>query len=488
MTDTMMLRVEPLTIRWVAVFLAGSASALIGGYWDDAWHTERGRDSFFIAPHVAIYAGVGLAGLALSAWLLVSARQHGVRATLRHPPALLALVSVGATLASAPIDNAWHEAFGRDSVIWSPPHALGIVGTGALAVAVLVELALTPRSWAARMQPVAGGLVLAAFAFLVVEYDTDVPQFDVVWYLPVLAGGAALALAIVRRLSTSRWAATRAALVHLVFVGAVAAFLTAAGFAAPALPLVAIAAAALELTSRRTGSALVQGGVFAVVLYAAYVPTLSALGDGVELDAADVAIGLPIAWLAAALGLAVLSDGPAVVRRRAVVAAVVLAAGMLVPAASAHDPGQGEPAGTVSLEARAADGRITLTAAVPAPCGRWQAARLVARRAGVQRVAPMRRDGCRFTGSTPVAQRGRWFVYAELTRTGRAVEAWLPVVVGDRPAEVRDDSRYAYVPRQGATSAVKVVAGIGLYGAMAGLLGALVALVRRSAPAREVTT
>lgn len=38
-------------------FLAGTA-ALFGTYWDDAWHTDRGRDDFFIAPHLTLYGGV----------------------------------------------------------------------------------------------------------------------------------------------------------------------------------------------------------------------------------------------------------------------------------------------------------------------------------------------------------------------------------------------------------------------------------------------
>jgi hypothetical protein len=120
--------------------LLGATLALAGGYWDDAWHTERGRDQFLIAPHLAIYGGVFLAGGALGLWLAVVIRSYGLHAVRRQRPLLLALIGVAATLASAPMDNAWHVAFGRDTVIWSPPHALGIVGTATLGVAVLLEL------------------------------------------------------------------------------------------------------------------------------------------------------------------------------------------------------------------------------------------------------------------------------------------------------------------------------------------------------------
>ena len=40
--------------------------SLFGTYWDDAWHTDRGRDSFFAAPHLALYAGVFVALVGVS--------------------------------------------------------------------------------------------------------------------------------------------------------------------------------------------------------------------------------------------------------------------------------------------------------------------------------------------------------------------------------------------------------------------------------------
>src|SRR2546421_12068308 len=44
-------------------------SAYIGGYWDISWHRSIGRDSFWSAPHLAIYACGVLAGLS-SAYLI----------------------------------------------------------------------------------------------------------------------------------------------------------------------------------------------------------------------------------------------------------------------------------------------------------------------------------------------------------------------------------------------------------------------------------
>lgn len=41
------------------------------------------------------------------------------------------------TLATLPVDGAWHAAFGRDAVLWSPPHMLAVFGGLALLVGFL---------------------------------------------------------------------------------------------------------------------------------------------------------------------------------------------------------------------------------------------------------------------------------------------------------------------------------------------------------------
>jgi hypothetical protein len=196
----------PLAV--VLVALAGGTAALAGGYWDDAWHTERGRDEFLIAPHVAIYLGVALAGGALTVWAVRAAGREGLSAVWRHRPLALALVSVAVTLASGPIDNAWHIAFGRDAVLWSPPHMLGIAGTLGLAAALVAELGRRPERWAQPLAFAAGALLVASAAFPTAEYETDVPQFGEVFYLPALAFGTSVALTLVRTAFEARWAAT----------------------------------------------------------------------------------------------------------------------------------------------------------------------------------------------------------------------------------------------------------------------------------------
>ena len=462
----------------VAAAFGGGAAALLGGYWDDAWHTERGRDSFFIPPHVFIYAGVAFIGLALTSWVAATARRIGVRGAFARPGVRLAAISVVVTVVSGPIDDVWHRAFGRDAVIWSPPHLLGIAGTMVLGAVLLPEAARRGRAWSAS----AGALVLAAANFVVVEYDTDVPQFGSVWYLPVLALASSIAFALVRVTTPRPWRAGEAAAAQLVFVLLTGAFLLSRGFDPPALPLLLGPALALDLAARRGWPAPRQTAAFVAALFAAYVPVRNWLGAGVELDAGDVLVGLPLAYFAALPFLLLASDRSAARGARAAAAAAVVAAlPLLAPAAAvAHDPGQGEDAGSARLVVAAKDYRLTVSGALNRKtCPDLRSGALVARRAGVERRAPLRLADCAFRGAVSVDARGRWFVYAELHEDGRTVETWLPVDAGAGERRIAEAERFAYFPAERATASGELVGGAALYGAIFALLGSALLSLRR---------
>lgn len=466
----------------IAAF-AGALAALAGGYWDDAWHTERGRDAFLIAPHVAIYAGIALAGAALSFWLLLATRRAGLRAALGHGPLALALLSVGVTLTSGPIDGAWHEAFGRDAVIWSPPHMLGIIGTMGLGAALLIELAPRREWWGRPAAVGAGALVLTSAAFATVEYDTDVPQFDVAFYLPVLAFGSALAFVLVRAALDGRWSATAVAGAHLTFVGCASLLLVAfTEFAAPGLPLLVPAAAVLDLGRRRRVSAPLLAAGYVIVLHVAYLAVRNGAGGGVEFGAADVVASLAMSY--AAVLLAFVIGGRLGLRspRTAALAAVVPVLLLAAPAAIAHDPGQGTEAGSVSLVVTAQQRRVTVEARTPAQlCADAMPVAVVARRAGTAiRARLTARNGCTARGALEVPTDGRWFVYAEFRRRGETIESWLPVIAGRSRSRIADPSRYAYVAGEQSSRALEVVGGAVLYAAILAYLLATSLIVRRS--------
>ena len=459
----------------IAVALIGAVLALAGGYWDDGWHTERGRDDFFIAPHLAIYGGVTAIGGAVSWWLLTIIRRDGASVLLRRPVPLLGALSVLITLASGPIDNAWHEAFGRDAVIWSPPHMLGIVGTLCLGAALLAEV-----GGRRRIAVATSGLVLAAAAFSVVEYETDVPQFSSLWYLPVLCFAAAVAFSIIRLARPeAALPCTEAAFAQLVFILLVTGGLLAGGFPAPAVPLLLVPAFALDRSRGR--SSLLRAIVLCVVVYAVHIPVRNWLGNGVSIDATDVALGLPLAIAAAWLVFRLAEHGVTPAPRRGALAVAMLGALLVLPASAAfaHDPGQGADAGAVSLEVSVEQERVQLNGRVTARCDEYSAHRIVARRAGRAIRAPMRGDACGFSGELEVDEQGRWFVYAQLRKGDDLVESWLPIDAGGR-ARIQESARYAYVPPAAGSSWFKYVGGGVLYALMLALLGATLMLLKRA--------
>lgn len=115
-----------------AVGIAALFMGLFGVYWDVGHHATLGRESFWIPPHIPIYAGTALFFYAsLCGLLLTRRRARSFRAALAtragqgFAVAMLgSLVQVGA----APLDDLWHRLYGIDVTVWSPPHLMGMAG------------------------------------------------------------------------------------------------------------------------------------------------------------------------------------------------------------------------------------------------------------------------------------------------------------------------------------------------------------------------
>jgi hypothetical protein len=60
----------------LALVVAGSAG-LFATYWDDAWHTDLGRDQATIPPHLLLYASMATIGAVVAAWGLSALRRGG---------------------------------------------------------------------------------------------------------------------------------------------------------------------------------------------------------------------------------------------------------------------------------------------------------------------------------------------------------------------------------------------------------------------------
>ncbi|MGI8460789.1 MAG: hypothetical protein ACR2OC_04005 [Solirubrobacterales bacterium] len=465
----------------VAVALVGFLIALFGTYWDDAWHTEKGRDSFLVAPHIALYLGISLAGGALALWAALVVWARGLGALRSHPPLLLALVGMAVALGAAPLDNAWHLAFGRDAVVWSPPHMLGVAGNLAIAAALLLELSDRPGRWQSGAALIAGAAVLAVGAVPVLEYETDVPQFDLAFYLPVLIAGTSFALGLVRRALRRDWAATEVALVYTAILASISLALELGGMPGPLVPLIVAPALAVDFAARRGSGLLLSAFVVTAATYLAYVPYLNWLRGDIFLDAQAILVGLPLALLGAlcGLGLAWLSRSGPKPRSPLAATAVLGLSLLLVGSASAHDPGQGEEVTSADLTATSDGTRASLRVEPAEHCDDLKPIRIVARRAGETLAGPLEQTaGCEFAGQLTLGDRGRWFVYAEFDHQGNRTETWLPIDSGRD--EVREEAdRSLYVPPQVESSGVKVAAGIAMYGVLLAIGIAIPLLFRR---------
>ena len=125
-------------MAWVSrVVMLGSTLIVVGILWDISWHRTVGRDTFWTPAHIAIQLG-GLIGGFTAGWLVIRTTFFGTAAekaaTVKlwgfHAPlgAWLTIWGCLAMLTSAPFDNWWHDAYGLDVKIISPPHAVLALG------------------------------------------------------------------------------------------------------------------------------------------------------------------------------------------------------------------------------------------------------------------------------------------------------------------------------------------------------------------------
>jgi hypothetical protein len=125
---------RPLAGLPLAVWLAVAATwvALLGAVWDVSWHRTLGRDTFWSAPHLLLYAGVS-GGLVAALVGVGTAERGGPGLRLgRYTLSTwytLALIGNAAVVLTAPVDDLWHRLYGRDVDIWSAPHLLALVAS-----------------------------------------------------------------------------------------------------------------------------------------------------------------------------------------------------------------------------------------------------------------------------------------------------------------------------------------------------------------------
>jgi hypothetical protein len=220
---------ERTGLAWVIpAALVATTSMVVGVIWDISWHRTIGRDTFWTPAHMAIYLGGMLAGLS-GAWLILrttfasdtqapAVRVWGFRGPLG---AWIMIWGATAMLTSAPFDDWWHNAYGLDVKILSPPHV--VLGVGMIVIQMgILMLALSHQNRAVEDQrrklgavfAYTLGALLAMLATMLMEYTVPHAQHEAAFY-KITAGVFLLFLVAVSRASSLRWPATTAAAVYM---------------------------------------------------------------------------------------------------------------------------------------------------------------------------------------------------------------------------------------------------------------------------------
>ncbi len=211
--------------------LASVSLILFGVYWDISWHMSIGRDSFWTPAHIAIQLG-GITAALAGAFLIFSTtfrRDAPLRASsitvlgFRGPLGAFVAAWGGATMVvSAPFDNWWHNAYGLDVKILSPPHAvltLGILGV-AIGGVLLVLATRNRHARPERLDPIllviAGEvLVLGMISILEHTFRSNLHRADAYRAMAIVAPLTMLPIA---RATGRRWGTTLVAATYTAFM------------------------------------------------------------------------------------------------------------------------------------------------------------------------------------------------------------------------------------------------------------------------------
>ena len=219
---------EPMWPLYAVLF--ASCSIVTGLIWDISWHRSIGRDTFWSPPHVleqlaALVAGASCGWLVLRMTFSSSTNVHsyGVRFWGFRGP-LGAWVCIWGALmmiASAPFDNWWHNAYGLDVKIMSPPHmvlAWGMVGIqiGAMLMCVARQNRATPveQRRLSLLYAASAGILLAMHATVIMEYAAFANDMHSARFYRFTALEMPLILVAAARPSKLRWPATTTAAIY----------------------------------------------------------------------------------------------------------------------------------------------------------------------------------------------------------------------------------------------------------------------------------
>ena len=215
---------------YIFLFLIASTAIIIGIEWDISWHETIGRDKLLSPPHVVVYIGGIICGLTCAYMAL---RQTFVDENLynryvvfwgfKAPFACWVCIwGAIAMLTSAPFDDWWHNAYGLDVQIISPPHLVLAAGIFANLMGSLFLL-IAEKNLADGKQKhfleilymYAASLIVVQFAILLTEYSFHNKQHTYEFYKFSLIIYSFLIIAF-RVVGTHKYSATIISILYIL--------------------------------------------------------------------------------------------------------------------------------------------------------------------------------------------------------------------------------------------------------------------------------
>jgi hypothetical protein len=215
---------------WLSVL--GVTSAMIGIHWDISWHRSIGRDTFWTPAHIAIQLCGIIAGITCGYLILwTTFTQSELRAAsvnvlgFRGPLGAFICAWGGfAMITSAPFDDWWHNAYGLDVKILSPPHVVLAIGMVAVEIGAMVLIAAGMNRATGKTRRdmewlflYVNSMILVALLILVLESTHRVFLHTAVCYRSICIL-TPIVLAIASRATGLRWAATIVSAIYTAFV------------------------------------------------------------------------------------------------------------------------------------------------------------------------------------------------------------------------------------------------------------------------------
>lgn len=215
-----------------------SFSIIVGLIWDISWHVSVGRDGLLSPPHLAMYVGAMVSGI-FSGYQVLKTTIAGSKESKAGSVkfwgifygslgALFCIWGAIAMLTSAPFDDWWHNTYGLDVTILSPPHTLLLLGMVGIQFGAMVSVMSLQNTTSSDLNSptrervlrwiyaLATGFFLTMVCTILSEFQGRHDMHRAEFYI-VSSILYPLLLSAFSRSSGTRWGATQAALVYFIF-------------------------------------------------------------------------------------------------------------------------------------------------------------------------------------------------------------------------------------------------------------------------------